>query len=241
MKYSMVLKNSIRSYSYIYHACKEGYPPEKVYLMSDSKEDFEVNLFEKLEVEPQGYFELCTSIVKFLNVNQIDYSWIKTESVNADSVIEALSSQAYDFIIYSGFAGEIVSEKLLDQFKFIHMHCGDLPYFRGSTTLYYSILDTMEVCATSILMAKEIDQGKTIEKYKEKVPVLYPNLDYIYDSYIRSKALVRTLQNFLCNGGFSTHLQSHEEGRDYYIIHPVLKHIAMLRLENRETKDGKSI
>jgi hypothetical protein len=51
---------------------------------------------------------------------------------------------------------------------------------------------------------------------------------HIYDSGARAKVLVETLQNYLKNGGWKFDLPANIGGETYYIIHPVLKHIAIL-------------
>ena len=47
-----------------------------------------------------------------------------------------------EIIIYSGYGGVILKEKVLSQGKkFLHVHGGFLPQYKGSTTNYYSILN----------------------------------------------------------------------------------------------------
>ena len=51
-------------------------------------------------------------------------------------------------------------------------------------------------------------------------------IDEIYDSYIRSETLLDVLKNNMLENEIIT--QDLEEGNTYFIIHPVLKHIAIL-------------
>ena len=55
------------------------------------------------------------------------------------------------------------------------------------------------------------------------------DIDYIYDPYIRSELLGDVMNDYVKAGKFSIHRQIKQSGETYYIIHPVLKHIAILK------------
>ena len=45
------------------------------------------------------------------------------------------------YYIYSGYPGVIIrDEEILKKKKIVHFHPGKLPDFKGSTTIYYSVL-----------------------------------------------------------------------------------------------------
>ena len=52
-------------------------------------------------------------------------------------------------------------------------------------------------------------------------------LDHFYDSAIRSRVLVMTLKNLQNNIKNDSEIDN-SKGDTYYIIHPILKHIAIL-------------
>ena len=54
-------------------------------------------------------------------------------------------------------------------------------------------------------------------------------MDYEYDSKIRAEVLVETIREYLKQGHFMPLPQAQQGGEDYYIIHPVLKHLALLK------------
>ena len=56
-------------------------------------------------------------------------------------------------------------------------------------------------------------------------------MDYIYDSAIRSDLLIETLKIYKENGFFPEFFSQEGKGKTYYVIHPLLKHIAMLKRE----------
>jgi len=113
-------------------------------------------------------------------------------------------------------------------------HAGALPNYRGSTTIYYSILQEQNCAASAILLANDIDTGPIVASKTYPAPPTNIDIDYIYDSAIRADLLVTVLNNYAEHGELPTPIhQEIEEGQDYYIIHPVLKHLAMLSIGNR--------
>ena len=83
------------------------------------------------------------------------------------------------------------------------------------------------ITATAFFMSKGIDAGNIIAKKVFKKPSM-PYIDYEYDSYIRSKVLLEIMKDYAANGKFSSVLQNPDESEMYFIIHPVLKHLAIL-------------
>ena len=123
------------------------------------------------------------------------------------------------------------------------MHAGILPEYRGSTTAYYSILQDSYIGATSIFLNEKIDQGDIIYQEKFPMPSNKENIDYVYEPWVRSQVLVKTLKLYIANEGFSLREQSKDKAETYFIIHPVLKHLALLKVENfrRLKVDEKNI
>ena len=73
-------------------------------------------------------------------------------------------------------------------------------------------------------MDEGIDTGPVIYQKKFKKPD-HKFIDEIYDADIRSETLIDILQNCLLEKSFE---KSDKQGNTYFIIHPVLKHIAIL-------------
>jgi len=158
-----------------------------------------------------------------------------SESVNATELVQKLREISPDMVVYSGYGGEIVGEELLGlNIPFLHIHGGWLPDYRGSTTIYYSILQDRNCSASAILLSNTIDAGPVIARETYPVPPAGIDVDYIYDPAIRADLLVKVLGDYARQGGWhAMRSQAPDEGRDYYVIHPVLKHLAMLAIGNR--------
>ena len=110
--------------------------------------------------------------------------------------------------------------------KFIHLHPGILPFYRGSTCFYYSIINEDKCGVTAFIMDESLDAGDIITQKTFPKPN-YVNIDSVYDSHIRSETLIHVLKNKLLEK-HKFQSQDSSKGTTYFIIHPVLKHIAIL-------------
>ena len=153
-------------------------------------------------------------------------------SINAGDVTQRLKALDAGLVVFSGFGGELVKPQVLACAEhFLHIHAGWLPDYRGSTTIYYSYLREQRCGASAIFLENSIDTGPIVARKKYPPPPRDADVDYYYDSVIRSDLLVTVLEEYHDTGGFP-HLepQDRSAGSTYYIIHPVLKHIALLRI-----------
>ena len=152
--------------------------------------------------------------------------------VNDRLVKNAISEIGPKLIIYSGYGSQIVDDEILSQkIPILHLHSGWLPDFRGSTTTYFHLLINGACGVSAILLAKEIDAGPIIARKKYPKPPFNIDIDYLYDSAIRADLLVNIIRHYGRMKALPQEtIQCSVEGNTYYIIHPVLKHIAMLSL-----------
>jgi methionyl-tRNA formyltransferase len=164
---------------------------------------------------------------------------LEAENVNENVVLEAIRKAAADgfkAVVYSGYGGQLVGAELLNcGMPFLHAHSGWLPDYRGSTTVYYSLIDRDDCGVTVIALAPNIDLGPIIARRRFPAPSPGVDIDYYYDSAIRAELMAEVLQEFAEKGEFTMMApQSEEEGHAYFVIHPVLKHLALLKLETRD-------
>lgn len=150
-------------------------------------------------------------------------------SVNDAAVVKAIHTAGASLVIYSGFGGEIVQSPMLEAGPpLLHMHAGWLPAYRGSTTIYYSYLAERACGVSAILLRESIDTGPIVARRRYPPPPPGADVDHEYDSAIRADLLCRVLDHYARTGGLPDPVQqSPGDGRVYYVIHPVLKHIAL--------------
>ena len=160
---------------------------------------------------------------------------IEAESVNDPALFAAIGAAivmiAAELVIYSGYGGQLVSRELLSLGPpFLHAHSGWLPDYRGSTTVYYSLLAGKGCGVSVIQMVPAIDQGPIVARRRYPAPPVGVDIDYFYDSAIRADLMADTIAAWQQDGRFNA-MDVGIAGTDYYVVHPLLKHLALLSLE----------
>ena len=170
-----------------------------------------------------------SELVKLLDHMKIKYDIAPNSNINSSEVISLISSRDEEVFIFSGFGGSILRKNILNiGKKFLHVHGGYLPDYKGSTTNYYSLIDENTIGASSIFLTEEIDGGPVLIRKKFLAPEDPTEIDHIHDSEVRAEVLIETLNNYVRKGRWSFELENNKGGETFYIIHPVLKHLAIL-------------
>ena len=175
--------------------------------------------------EAQSENELV-GLVEGLNVQ---YDTVYNSDINSNEIVELIEDRKEKVFIFSGYGGALLKESILNTGKrFLHVHGGYLPDYKGSTTNYYSLIDENTIGASSIFLTKEIDCGPVLLRKKFLPPKDRAEIDHIYDSKARSEVLIETLKKYVKSGYWEFELENNKGGETFYIIHPVLKHLAIL-------------
>ena len=125
--------------------------------------------------------------------------------------------------IVSAYPGEIIRNSSLLRYRFLHCHSGNLPMFKGSTTIYYSILMKKKICVSIIEVSKKIDCGKILYKKFFECPKKLNDIEKNFDNKIRATALV----NYLKKDRNSIYAKSKKKYLQYYIAHPLIRQIVL--------------
>ena len=163
---------------------------------------------------------------------------LPNRDINSESIIDFLEHQPESVCIYSGFGGVILRPPVLARSgkKFLHVHGGWAPEYRGSTAFYYSVIRERMLGTTAMWLDEDIDTGPVLKRMK------YPcidglEVDRILDAMVRAHTLGEVLKERVASGQFSAGQSIHGPGVTYHVIHPVLKHFALRRcgLVDRDT------
>ena len=174
-------------------------------------------------------FNPNVSLKNLLEISKIPYEISPCNDINDQAVTELLSKRPESVFIFSGFGGVLLKQSVLDTGKqFLHVHGGYLPLYKGSTTNYFSLLEDNQMGASSIFLTKEIDSGPILQRRQFPAPENRKGIDHIFDSAARAKVLIDTLRSYIDSGRWDFQIENNEGGETFYIIHPVLKHIAIL-------------
>lgn len=161
---------------------------------------------------------------------------VAASSINDATTLKVLRELQPHTLIYSGAGGQIVSSEALGLgARFLHMHAGHIPDYRGSTTIYYALLNGKPPAVTAIFLDARIDTGSILTRRSYPAPDRSIDIDRVYDASIRADTLARLMRDYAAAGSFAPPSpQRKDEGATYFVIHPVLKHLAILSLPEHE-------
>ena len=216
----MLAADTSRSKMYLKELIKKKLLPHYVLLLLNPNH-------ELLPGQTKNHSE--NEIIKLLKNLNIKYDISYNSNINDDYVIDMITKRPEEIFIFSGYGGILLKDKILDCGKrFLHIHGGYIPDYKGSTTNYYSLIKDNSIGASAIFLTKEIDSGPILIRRKFSPPIDRREIDHKYDSEARVKVLIECLQNFIKSGQWEYKLNNNIGGETYYIIHPVLKHLSIL-------------
>lgn len=158
------------------------------------------------------------------------------KNINNNKVTQFIKKQKEKLIIislYPGSNGIVKNKELLKKKNLLHSHPGKLPKYKGSTTIYYSLLKEKKIWCDSFFLNDKIDQGKVIYSKQYPIPNNIYSIEKKYDSEIRSQNLIETLNILKKKLIFIKYKKySKEIILNYYIMHPILRFITFKKFKN---------
>ena len=218
-------KNS-RSIAYFDILKKNNVLPSTIILLDVKKN------YKHLKIKKNKFFNYNFDIEYFALKNKINLIKIKNAKINDPRCLQVTKNLKEKFIIYAANYGDILAEEYFTfKKKFIHVHPGKLPTYKGSTTYYYEILKKNSISYSVIFQNSKIDNGGIIYSCTynlKKIKVEKHKLDHVYDPYLRSIVLLNVILKLKKLKKLNSKKQAQKNSKTYYIIHPVLKHISIL-------------
>ena len=160
MKLGIILTPDVRSKAYLQKCIKNNLQFETVIFMNDRRIEKEFDQ-DVIELSKEFNFDITESVCNTLKQYSIDYIEFPFVDINDQRLIDYLKNLKIDYIVFTG--GGILREEILSlEMKFIHLHPGIVPDYRGSTCFYYSILNESYAGVTSFIMDKTLDTGNII-------------------------------------------------------------------------------
>lgn len=186
-----------------------------------------------------GYFDPEMTLENYVTEYGIEHVTVTERDVNSASLKEAVSKREENIFVFSG--GGVIKPNLLSIGKqFIHIHPGLLPDYRGSTCFYYSMLKEDNCSASAFFMEADLDSGDVLGRKTFEVPAIEGEEDWyfydlIFDPWLRAELLLDLLKGYIEKGSFQSAPQNRSSGEMYFIMHPVLKNIAIEgRIKNQD-------
>ena len=249
LKFGMVLADTIRSKAYLNELLVAKIYPSFCLVMQNSLSGIAAGQV------PSGFYEklpklsdLDRSLVgrwldldldiplpDILKRHGIRFTSVETKTINCDAVRDCLEARREKLFVFSGFGGNIISSSILSlDMKFLHIHGGYVPNFKGSTTNYYSLLAEGQLGASAIFLTKDLDSGPVLHREKFPRPDDPELIDYFIDPGLRARVLRDTLVKLDQMPSLFDTAVTVAGGETYFIIHPVLKHLAILGYEMQQ-------
>ena len=206
VKFLIIVSNTSRSLCYLKNLKKNNLPPETIIYLDDLSN----NYFSK-SLKKNKFFFNSTYIKRF----------------NTKIIKKKISSYLLKIpiknIIYSGYPGIIINEKkLLKARNLIHAHPGKLPEYKGSTTIYYSLLKQKQIYCSTIILNEKIDSGNILMIKKYITPKNIKLIDKEYDDIIRANNIVLFIKKFK-----NKIIKKNNKTTPYYVIHPILRSLVL--------------
>lgn len=148
--------------------------------------------------------------------------FFKSNKLEITKIIKKIISIKSKYIIYSGYNAEILKSSLVLKKNLIHCHPGLIPNYRGSTTIYHSLINEKKIFTTIFIMSKNIDSGEILHVCKYKPPKNLRKIENTFDHEIRSKSIL----NFLITKK-KFKRDKKIKNRLYYIAHPVIRDLVV--------------
>lgn len=238
-EFALLASDSARSKAYLQAMIQANKLPSVCIVYSDDCGSMKAKAKAYRECAVQDkYFDIYKPVIYSLEQADIPYILVENKDINSGQMKEAIQGVEAKYLIYSGYGGYILKPHLFQlNKKYVHVHAGILPQYRGSTTVYYSYLQENVIGATAIFLNEKIDEGAVIVQDTFQLPSEKVDIDYIYEPYVRSKVLLKAIDEYLEQGILPARQQRQEGAETYFIIHPLLKHIALLGIESLQRQE----
>ena len=236
--FSMILADTARSQAYAQTFARRGLRARSVAVVTSPDRHRYGQMpgrpddFGSTQVNGVWLPDLSIPLMRTLEEISDDVSVIPAGSLNTDACVDWRRTDEAGVCVFSGFGGEIVrSPMLVAGPALLHAHSGLLPEYRGSTTVYYSLLNGDGCGVSVIILDEDIDTGPVVARQSYPPPSEGVDLDYGFDPAIRADLLADVVGDWLAAGGqFEEMAHQPDRGTTYYIVHPLLKALALERL-----------
>ena len=168
-------------------------------------------------------------IINILKKQKINFKHVDTDQINDLSVSKEIIKSNNRYFIYSGYPGQIIKVKKILNKVIIHAHPGSLYDFRGSTTMYYSLILKNKIYCSVLKLNSKIDKGKVLYKKVFHLPkkITITNFEKEFDDNIRINTIIEYLKLYSINKTrlLKKNYSTKSNQSPYFICHPLIRGI----------------
>lgn len=184
----------------------------------------------------EQYFDINYSHTHFAKEFNIPIVESLAQNINDDNVLSLLNQNNIENWLFTG--GGILKAPLFENSRrFLHVHPGKLPEYRGSTCFYYSLLKENTLSASAFFLTPSLDNGKALVQCDFNLNMKLDGqhqcfMDYILDPWIRAETLRKALTQYIDYPVRASQVIEHPAestecsttvDRTYYVMHPLLR------------------
>jgi methionyl-tRNA formyltransferase len=231
--------DTTRSRAYLQNMARRGLTPAHVIIFDAASEPMPGQAVAPVAAMPAhlegdaiwaaGSFDPNTRLRDDVYAMGVPVSRVACADINDARIVEAIAARSERTMIYSGYGGQILRTAALSATEnFLHVHGGWVPAFKGSTCNYYDMIENDQIGASAIFLTSDLDGGPLLKRMRFPVPHDRTKLDHLHDSAARAIVLCDVLEEYRRTGAWPCLPVGVEEiSQTYFVIHPVLKHIAI--------------
>lgn len=230
-EFSIIWYPSTRGIAYLNVLRDIGARPQSVITLENNRNKADKFTFQRAIKAQNPEFDINYQLENYLTDFPSPVFHSLATSINDPTVSQLLHSQGAVTWLFTG--GGILRAHLFQcGARYLHVHPGDLPNFRGSTCFYFSLLKSNTLNASAFFLKPELDSGDVICKRTFQLNFPATNdaalfMDHIVDPWIRALTLKTAFENGLNN---TSPVENIEAGpRPYYVMHPVLRSLTVLK------------
>lgn len=228
---AIVLFPGVRSRAYLQMMLRAGLAPDHAIVLGDPGED---RHDPGWGAPPQPDFDPHEDLRTTLRRGDVAVEFEPSLDVNGSGLLARLASLAPDWVVFTG--GGILGRAAFEAApRWLHVHPGWLPDHRGSTCLHYGLLLRGKVGVSALVLQRELDTGPILARREFEPDPAWSaaSLDHAADAWMRARVLLDALRGLRDTPPPTPIEQDPREGTTFYVIHPVLKHLALESLALR--------
>lgn len=123
--------------------------------------------FEKRSLSEKYFFEESS------NVDHLDAVWVETGKSNSEDIMDWIGAHSFEYVLL--FGSSLIKAPLLSKYenRFLNLHLGLSPYYRGSGTNFWPLVHRKPECvgATLHLATLQVDAGAILHQVRPDAAV----------------------------------------------------------------------
>lgn len=224
----LVLAPTYRSRAYIQMLAARGLAPRVVFRFPGAEPVWDGPrevVFESLGFVFRPGLPIADTVAGF-SCPVID---MPNRDINSPESIAVIAGQGTPVTVYSGISKVLLTDPVLAAgTRFLHVHGGHLPGYRGATAFYFGLLRTGKLGVTAFWMDRGVDTGEMLGRAWFE-PLHGVSVDNVLDPVYRAQLLADVLEHKESHGTYPA-LAPEPPQDSHFVIHPVLKNLALNRV-----------